>query len=378
VKAFIARARSYGIGILIDLHALPGGANTAEHSGTNSGIAELWNSQANLNLAEQCLEFIAKEVSSVDGVIGIQILNEALWDSPGIFNFYDRAIARIGGIDSTIPIYVSDGWNSAQCIDYIKKKNTVTLGSNILSNPVIVDNHVYYCFAAADKACSPQKIIDRVSSVLNELNGKDGNVINSGAAQVIIGEWSCVLSDDTWAKLGSGNTREQMTQKFGLAQCARFNQRTAGAFFWTLKMDWMDGGDWGFVQQTNTGATSPPQNLTLSQAEVKAAISKALAQQASRQQASYDGHVNYWNRRGSGYEHWRYANGWIVGWNDALAFFGMRVNGGLPGIGGDKIGSLDIWVRKRISDSSSVGNYAWEFETGIRQGIADFYTCAGV
>jgi hypothetical protein len=314
----------------------------------------------------------------MDGVIGLQIVNEAVWGSPGVFDYYNRAIAGIGKIDPTIPIYISDGWNPAQCIEYVKKKNEFTLGSNTLSNPVFIDNHVYFCFSDADKACSPQQILDRVPGLMNELNGKDGNVINGGAAQVIIGEWSCVLSEETWAKLGNGNVREQMIQKFGLAQCARFNQRTAGAFFWTLKMDWMDGGEWGFVQQTNTGAVCPPQNLTLSQANVKVAIANALSQQASRQQASYDGHVNYWNRRGSGFEHWRYSNGWIVGWNDALAFFGMRANGGLPGNGGDKIGSLDIWVRKRISDSSTVGNYAWEFETGMRQGIADFYNCAGV
>jgi aryl-phospho-beta-D-glucosidase BglC (GH1 family) len=377
IKAFVARARSCGIGVLIDFHALPGGANTGEHSGTNSGKADLWGNRANLDLSEQCIEFMAKEIGTMDGVIGLQIVNEAPWDPPGLFQFYDRAIAGIANIDTTIPIYVSDGWNATQCIDYIKSKNSVTLGSTSLSNPVIIDNHVYYCFSDTDQANSPQQIIDRVPTIMKELDGKDGSVINSGAAQVVIGEWSCVLSDKTWAKLGTED-RNQMTQKFGQAQCARFNQRTAGNYFWTFKMDWMDGGDWGFVQQTNTGSVCPPSNLTLSSAAVSAAIAKASSQQQGQQQASYDGHVNYWARRGSGYEHWRYSNGWTVGWNDALAFFGMRLNGFLPGTGGDKIGCVEIWARKRISESSMVGNFVWEFETGLRQGIADFYSCAGI
>lgn len=145
-------------------------------------------------------------------------------------------------------------------------------------------------------------------------------------------------------------------------------------------MDWMDGGEWGFVAQTNAGAITCPPNLKLSNADVLSAVEKAQCQFDHRQQSSYDAHVNYWSRRGSGFEHWRYQKGWLLGWNDAVAFFGMRAKGGLQGTGGDTIGCLDIWTRKRIKESGSaaVGHFAWEFETGFRKGVADFYDCTGL
>jgi len=85
VKDIIARCASRGIGVLIDLHALPGGANNGDHSGTNSGKAELWGSRKWLDLAIRCLLFIAHEARSIDGVIGIQIVNESEYNAKGEF-----------------------------------------------------------------------------------------------------------------------------------------------------------------------------------------------------------------------------------------------------------------------------------------------------
>ena len=77
-------------------------------------------------------------------------------------------------------------------------------------------------------------------------------------------------------------------------------------------------------------------------------------------------------------EHWRYGAGWDVGFSDALSFFQARVTGVLTGIGADKIGMLDIWVKKRITESGQGGQYLWEFEQGLRQGVLDFYRLARI
>jgi aryl-phospho-beta-D-glucosidase BglC (GH1 family) len=50
-RLFVASARAHGVGVLVDLYALLGGVNTGEHSGTNGGVAVLWNNKANLTLA---------------------------------------------------------------------------------------------------------------------------------------------------------------------------------------------------------------------------------------------------------------------------------------------------------------------------------------
>jgi hypothetical protein len=57
-----------------------------------------------------------------------------------------------------------------------------------------------------------------------------------------------------------------------------------------------------------------------------------------------------------------YTKGWDVGWTDALSFFTMRAEGKLQGgaEGGDKLGCLEIWVKKRLLESGERGPYAWE------------------
>lgn len=142
----------------------------------------------------------------------------------------------------------------------------------------------------------------------------------------------------------------------------------------------MDGGDWGFVAQVNSGAILVPKALILSKAEVQSRISKAAAGKDQQKQASYNGHVTYWSRRGSGYEHEKFALGWQQGWTDALVFFHFLawVQETNDGFGADTIGCLDLWVRKRLGECGMTGHFVWEYETGLRRGVADFYECAGL
>lgn len=141
----------------------------------------------------------------------------------------------------------------------------------------------------------------------------------------------------------------------------------------------MDGGEWGFKQQTLNGAITAPHNLSLSHDDVRGRIEHAQSQLDAKCGQTWGGHCHFWDSNHPGqYEHWRFENGWKLGFNDAMTFFGMRANGGLPGAGGDKIGMLDIWVKKRIVESGQAGKCLWEFEQGFRQGIRDFYELAGV
>ncbi|KZF22188.1 glycoside hydrolase family 5 protein [Xylona heveae TC161] len=376
VKTFVARARSHGIGVLLDLHALPGGANGDAHSGTSSGKADLWGNSGNLSLAQQCLVFMAQEARAMDGVVGLQLCNEAIWDAPGMYAWYDSVIGAILHVDNTMPLYISDAWNLRQAVSYCDTKNTLAAG---FTNPIIVDTHKYYCFSDANKAETPQQIIAGVPQELGELNGKQGDVFTHGAAQVIVGEYSCVMDGQTWAKVSDAD-RPGLVEQFGHVESQTWQQKAGGSYFWTYKMDWMDGGEWGFVQQTNSSAITPPPNLLLAVKDVQSRIGTAQSQRQSRRDASVTGHENYWHNAAPGqtFEFWRYAAGWDVGFSDAMVFFQAREGLGLSGLGADKIGCLDVWVRKRILESGQAGPFVWEFEQGVRAGINDFYQAAGI
>lgn len=208
---------------------------------------------------------------------------------------------------------------------------------------------------------------------LSELDGKEGSVLNGGAVQLIVGEYSCVLADEAWQR---GN-KEQLVALFGRTQSARYQQRAGGAFFWTYKMDWMPGGEWGFKQMVEQGAITPPHNLSLSSEQVAQRIDIAQAQRDGRRGRDWGSHCSWWDGNHPGnYEHKRFEIGWTLGWDDAVAFFGMRNTSGRRG--GDKIGMLDLWILKRLRESCQDGDFVWEWEHGFRQGVKAFYEAAGV
>jgi aryl-phospho-beta-D-glucosidase BglC (GH1 family) len=373
VKQLCDRAGQRGIGVLIDLHGLPGGANAQEHSGTNSGKAEFWGSRRDQELATRCILFIAQQARSMENVLGVQLINEAEGGAKGMYEWYDTVLSETAKTDATMPIYISDAWDLNSCAAWTQGKNRVGPAQ---SNPVVVDTHLYWAFSEGDKQKSPQQITTEAQSSLHALNGKDGSVIDHGAAQAIVGEYSCVLTEDSWAK-GSGTGKDDLVRQFGNAESKRFQERAGGSFFWTYKMDWMPGGEWGFKQMTDSHAITPPFSLTLDSGDVQSRIQNAQGQQQDKRGDSVGAHAHYWDTNHPGtYEHQRFEQGWDVGFSDAMAFFGQRSQKGLNG--GDKIGMLDLWVLKRLKDSGQGGKFVWEFEQGLRQGIKDFYQCAGI
>lgn len=187
-KALIAQARHHGIGILVDLHGLPGGANGEEHSGTSSGKASLWGNKKHLSRALDALRFIAIEIRGLDNVVGIQILNEACHNPQGMHEFYGHAIATIAEVDQSIPIYVSDAWHLGDALNWVTERNLWS-GHGRPTNPIVIDTHRYYTFSDEDRSKSPQEIIGTIGGELGELDGKAGSLADRGEAQVIIGEW---------------------------------------------------------------------------------------------------------------------------------------------------------------------------------------------
>jgi hypothetical protein len=127
------------------------------------------------------LHKIATDVRSLPGVIGIQVVNEAVYDAHHMYEFYDQAIGVIGGVDNSIPVYISDGWDLNRALQWTNERKG--------GNPVVVDTHRYFTFSEKDRSQSPQEIIGRIGGELGELDGKEGALCDRGEAQVVVGEW---------------------------------------------------------------------------------------------------------------------------------------------------------------------------------------------
>ncbi|PZC88792.1 glucan 1,3-beta-glucosidase [Pyrenophora tritici-repentis] len=369
IRSLIQRLRAHSIGVLIDLHALPGGGNAQEHSGTNSGRAELWCNSMNRALGVRCCQFIAHDTRAGAEIAGLQLVNEAEWKCERMYEWYDECIAAVSAIDPSLPIVISDGWNLTEAIDWSLQKNSIYAHPQC---PVIVDTHYYWAFTKEDKAKTPQQIIQEAGTKLGQLDGKEGSVNDRGAVQVIVGEYSCVMTEDSWAR-GGDVPKEELVRQFGQAQSHRYQQRAGGSFFWTWKMDWMPGGEWGFKAKTEDGSIIPPNYLNLSADDRHKMIEKARQERNGRMHEAVQQHVSYW--RGvdpdGQYEHEKYEQGWQVGYQDASAFFEGRQTRG------DRIGMLELWVLKRVRESGYRGGFTWLFEQGVRKGIQDYSAAIG-
>lgn len=373
------------MGVVIDFHAVPGGANTDSHSGTDSGRAEFWENDHYKTVARDCIAFVMQEIKFHDelaGVVGVELCNEATWDPHGMYEWYDQVLDVTSAIDPSIPIYISDAWNLSTALDYSMSKNGVS--STFWRSPVIVDTHKYYCFTEEDRNMDPHAIRERVA---NEFGGvlepRQGNIFDhTTATEVYIGEYSCAMDAHTWDHVDASQ-RGELTAAFGHELTNAWSSKAAGSAFWTFKMDWMDGGDWGFKEQVNTGALPAPRWLALPSNEVYQRLEEADSQHEARRDDAFSQHVGFWNDVAPGvpFEHDRYARGWELGYNDARCFFSATANGTIPGEreGGEKIGALDLWVKKRIVETDAINQgLGWEWEHGFRRGLGDFYSVVGI
>ncbi len=382
VRDLERRARGFGVGILLDFHALYGGANGDAHSGSSSGKAELWGSRKNLERSKKALVWIVEQIksSSMDGVIGLQLCNEAVWDAEGMYEWYSSVIEEIGAVDSSLPIYVSDGWDLGRALSWTNKRQAFKTQP---SNPVVIDTHNYYTFSDKDRSQAPSQIISRIPGELGELDGKEGSLSDRGEAQLIIGEYSCVMDGQTWSRCQE-DEKEGFVKQFGREQSMKWQSRAGGSYFWTWKMEWMDGGEWGFAEQTKKGNITPPPWLTIPASEVQSRTRDAMAQREGLSQRARESHEGYWNSTSPGkkFEHQLYSEGWKVGFSDASRFFSMKSDGALGEVakteGGDTIGCLDIWVKKRMLESGYRGKFVWEWEQGFRAGVGAFNQCVGI
>jgi len=204
-----------------------------------------------------------------------------------------------------------------------------------------------------------------------------------GKADVVVGEWSCVLDGKTWGKVRP-EEKGGLVRQFGQTQSKRWQEKASGSYFWTYKMDWMDGGEWGFAEQTKKGNIPLPFFLTLPAQEVKNRTQTAQGQREDLAKAAREQHEGYWNRTSPGkqFQHQLYSDGYDVGYSDAQKFFSMRANGALgeevADVGGDKIGCLEIWVQKRLLESGQRGEFVWEWDQGFRKGVGDFNGVVGI
>jgi hypothetical protein len=371
ICTLVSRLRAHSIGTLLDLHALPGGANRNYDSGTSSGTAHLWTKKSNRELAMACAVFIAVEVvkKGLD-IVGLQIVNEADEESERMYEWYDDCINVISHVNPSLPLIISDAWNLRKAVAYSLQKNKPYLERPTC--PIIIDTHRIWYETELDRAKSTQTIITEVRTVLDELDGYEGSVTDRGAVQVIVGKYNCSLDEESWTKASKGGAifKFKLINTFGLTQTKLWQQRAGGAFFWTWKTE-LPGREHGLEYQASLRNILPPLTQLIPYSAIPFFVARADRRRNQRMHDALGQHVSYLQRFGRQSERWSFVKGWKTGYQDAIIFFQGKSEEKV--LGGNRIGNLEIWVLKRMRECGLRGDPMWEFEQGLRRGVCDFY-----
>jgi glucan 1,3-beta-glucosidase len=224
-------AKKNGIGVLIDLHGVPGSQNGWDHSGRQGSLG--WhNSKENIDHSLRIVADLAARCKGYDNLIGFQLLNEPRWDVPLdiLKRYYQDAYHRVREHISheKCAVVIHDGFRPRDWANFMQEPEYKN---------VILDTHCYQCFTDDDRK---RDLHGQVQHALFERK----KLLDDMQKQLpcIVAEWSCALPPES---LGGrkGLALDLAVRAYGDAELINFDA-TRGWFFWTQKTE--EGGGWSF------------------------------------------------------------------------------------------------------------------------------------
>jgi glucan 1,3-beta-glucosidase len=224
-------ANAHGIGVLLDLHGVPGSQNGFDHSGRQGKLG--WHtSKNNIDHSLRIIADLAARVKGYDNLIGFELLNEPRWDVPldVLKRFYMDAYHRVRDqIDKDkAAVVMHDGFRQLEWGDFMRESDYTN---------VILDTHPYQCFTDDDRKRNlHQQIVVALLDRKRQLDAMQRQFPS------IVGEWSCALPPES-LEGRTGFALDVAMRAYADAQSINFDF-TRGWFFWTYKTQ--EGGAWSF------------------------------------------------------------------------------------------------------------------------------------
>ncbi|EMD32256.1 glycoside hydrolase family 5 protein [Gelatoporia subvermispora B] len=377
ITGALVSAHKHGLGVLLDLHAAPGKQNADSHSGTSSPHPAFFAKQANMKHTIHVLSALLSHLTAfansytppLPNLVGIELLNEPQpgAQSAALEKWYLDVFHALRAIDPSVPLYIGDSWMTDQYADFLSRSATQF---------AVLDHHLYRCFTSGDTSTSASEHARRLADP-NEwapkMFARVSQKLESAGCALVVGEWSGALNPGS---LHGEQNEADARQAYVSAQLQMFERYCSGWFFWTYKKESAGDKGWSFRDAVAAGVF--PGNMALT---VQAAVVDDPGHMARRDAAkdkALDEHATYWNQWPGNYDHWRFAEGFIQGWDDAWGF--LSTSASHPGAFVQELGFRGPWAKRRAqahAREKGDGNL-WEFEHGFSQGTAaaraDFVT----
>ncbi|GJE85411.1 glycoside hydrolase family 5 protein [Phanerochaete sordida] len=365
----IHTASRYGLGVLIDLHAAPGKQNRDAHAGA-SGEPRFFN-KANMQHTIYVLTVLAGQLSNsgrpadsaVPNVLGIELLNEPQHD-PSLERWYLDAIRAVRSVDPSIPLYIGDSWMTDQYASFIESHaNAIPF--------TVLDHHLYRCFTQGDASTPASQHAHNLrdpNAGTPQMFARVSQKLQAAGGALVVGEWSGALNPGSLQGVGddTGVRREYIA-----AQLALYEQYCAGYFFWTYKKE--HAGDKGWSLRDAVAAGVFPGHVGLGKRDVVLREDPQLdARRDHARDQALAQHSGYWAQFPGNYEHWRFGDGFVRGWDDAWMFF-RSISMLPPDAPVPELGFTGPWakIRAREHVAAKGASNLWEFEHGFNQGVLE-------
>ncbi|TDL25342.1 glycoside hydrolase [Rickenella mellea] len=340
-------AMKYGIGVLIDLQCAPGKQHPFPHSG-QSGPVRFYE-ENNMKKTQLVLSILARELHTKPNIVGLEILNQPQND-PKLPEWYASTIDLLHGIAPELPIYIHDAWNTQQYAELAGSRPEF----------VVVDHHLYRCFEASDLALSAN---EHAQLLRGKTLAEFKEYADKCRGNIIVGEFSSSLS--TAFNDGGGDPTEKDNQRrtFANAELDLFEKACAGYLYWTYKMDHADTG-WVLKDAVNAGVMP---NWFGIKKKAGVEVKSDQAKLDAAKEKSFSEYCAKWDKQAGTYEHWRFKDGFVRGWNDAYLFFSSDQGSSIS-----ELGFKGQWVKQRLVEhvkEKGSSNNLWEYEHGFIQGV---------
>ncbi|KAI8974824.1 glycoside hydrolase superfamily [Trametes punicea] len=292
-------------------------------------------------------------------LVGIELLNEP---QPGAQNdalkeWYRGAFRALRAVDPSLPLYISDAWRTDEYASFVKAAGVPF---------VVLDHHLYRCFTPGDTATPAaehaRRLRDPNDSTPQTFARVAGELEGAGGA-LVVGEWSAALNPGSLR--GASDERAEK-RSFVEAQLQLYAQHCAGWFFWTYKKEARGDTGWAFRDAVDAGVF--PLDFARPARRLAEHDPERDARRDRERDKALGEHTAYWQQYPGNYEHWRFADGFTQGWDDAYLFATLG-----PSSSGyaEEIGFKGPWAKRRAREyvAQKGASNVWEYEHGLAQGL---------
>lgn len=229
-------AKAHDIGILLDLHGLPGSQNGQDHSGQAGKVRfyRWWHRRH----AVKVMRYIAQRYGSEPALMAMEIINEPkarmfLW---GLLRYYDKAFAAVQDhVNDGVKIIVSDAYEPLRLSRALARRK--------YGNQLVLDVHLYQVFAADEQQMTLEEHMQKVDHGWGSLIEE----VRQNVPLILVGEWSAALPANAYRNLKGGE--QANSSLYYRSQKELFDRTVWGHSYWSYKAP--GAGAWGWKDQAS-------------------------------------------------------------------------------------------------------------------------------